>query len=148
MIRLCSFSGNRPSGRARKKRVRRGFAGIQAGHGKRPARNSRRPKAVGAIIIICLVWLAQAAAPRCRGFAKADAVESPDALLAGAALEYVSTIDVSGIERFITDLDDDVAENMPELNIMDIMLNHGADVLDLPGFAGRAASGGGHAFCP
>ncbi|NLH87108.1 MAG: hypothetical protein GX460_02765, partial [Firmicutes bacterium] len=138
MIRLCSLAVNGPRGRAWQKRVWRGFAGIQAGHGGRPARNSRWPQAVRAIIIICLVWLAQAAAPRCRGFAKAEAVESADALLAGAALEYVSTVDVSGIERFITDLDDDVAENMPELNIMDIMLNHGADVLDLPGFAGRA----------
>jgi stage III sporulation protein AE len=140
MIRLCSLAVNGPRGRAWQKRVWRGFAGIQAGHGGRPARNSRWPQAVRAFIIICLVWLAQAAAPRCRGFAKAEAVESADALLAGAALEYVSTVDVSGIERFITDLDDDVAENMPEFNIIDIMSNQGADVLDLPGLAGRAAS--------
>lgn len=140
MIRLFGLVGNRLCSKARSKKVRRGFGGIRVGHGCSQTRDSRQLQAVSAIIIVCLVWIVQAVAPGCLGAAKAEALESPDTPLAGAALNQVSTIDVSEIERFISDLDDDVAENMPELNIIDIMSNQGADIVDLPGLISRAAS--------
>lgn len=140
MIRFCDFAGNALRGKAWGKRVKRGLGDIGVGHWSSPSGSSRQIKIVGAIIFACLVWLAQAIAPCCSGPAKAEALESPDALLSEAALKQISTIDVSEIHRFISDLDDDVAENLPDFNIIDIMSNHGGDIVDLPGLVARTAS--------
>jgi len=55
-------------------------------------------------------------------------------------MEQISAMDVAEIERFIRGLDDDIAENMPAFNIIDIMSNQAAGIFDLGGLARKAVS--------
>lgn len=49
-----------------------------------------------------------------------------------AADEHLSQLDTGDIERFLRQVDDDVAQRLPEFDIKHIMSTHGTDLVDLP----------------
>ena len=88
---------------------------------------------VAAVVVIALIALslgtAQATAAAVRR--PQGAVSSSEAL-ESAASEQLSQLDTGDIERFLRQVDDDVAKRMPVFDIKHIMSTHGTDLLDLP----------------
>ena len=120
--------------------VRSGGAG-QVGTGPKGMRerSSCSPAKV-AVIMICFILCSHWAVAKCSGRGESGIADSPDSLLAEAAMEQISAMDVAEIERFIRGLDDDIAENMPEFNIIELMSNQAAGIFDLGGLARKAVS--------
>jgi stage III sporulation protein AE len=57
---------------------------------------------------------------------------SPSEALERVASEQLSQLDTGDIERFLRQVDDDVAQRLPKFDIKHIMSTHGTDLMDLP----------------
>ena len=57
---------------------------------------------------------------------------SPSEALERVASEQLSQLDTGDIERFLRQIDDDVAQRLPKFDIKHIMSTHGTDLMDLP----------------
>lgn len=84
---------------------------------------------VAAAVLIALIALSTGAA--CAAGAAATDIAASDAL-AHAASEQLSQLDTGDIERFLRQVDDDVAPRLPTFDIKQIMSTHGTDLVDLP----------------
>ena len=96
---------------------------------------------VAAAVVIALIALslgtAQATAAAVR---RPQGAVSASEALESAASEQLSQLDTGDIERFLRQVDDDVAKRMPVFDIKHIMSTHGTDLLDLP-WIGREVVG-------
>ena len=96
---------------------------------------------VAAVVVIALIALslgtAQATAAAVR---RPQGAVSASEALESAASEQLSQLDTGDIERFLRQVDDDVAKRMPAFDIKHIMSTHGTDLLDLP-WIGREVVG-------
>ena len=96
---------------------------------------------VAAVVVIALIALslgtAQATAAAVR---RPQGAVSASEALESAASEQLSQLDTGDIERFLRQVDDDVAKRMPVFDIKHIMSTHGTDLLDLP-WIGREVVG-------
>jgi len=88
---------------------------------------------VAAAVVIALIALSLGTAQAAAAAVKPSqgAVSSSEAL-ESAASEQLSQLDTGDIERFLRQVDDDVAKWMPVFDIKRIMSTHGTDLLDLP----------------
>lgn len=96
---------------------------------------------VAAAVVIALIALSLGTAQAAAAAVKQPqgAVSSSEAL-ESAASEQLSQLDTGDIERFLRQVDDDVAKRMPAFDIKHIMSTHGTDLLDLP-WIGREVVG-------
>ncbi len=96
---------------------------------------------VAAVVVIALIALslgtAQATAAAVR---RPQGAVSASEALESAASEQLSQLDTGDIERFLRQVDDDVAKRVPVFDIKHIMSTHGTDLLDLP-WIGREVVG-------
>ena len=89
---------------------------------------------VAAAVMIALIALSSGTAQAAASAAAlpAQGAVSPSDALERTASEQLSQLDTGDIERFLRQVDDDVAQRLPAFDIKHIMSTHGTDVMDLP----------------
>ena len=88
---------------------------------------------LAAAVVIALIALSSGAVQAAAAAAApTQGAVSSSETLERAASEQLSQLDTGDIERFLRQVDDDVAQRLPAFDIKNIMSTHGTDVMDLP----------------